>query len=94
MILSRIDHDDFVNKFAVQDARDLLNKRDFQVILCGYDKGYKYLSGSNKIAFHEVHHKDGHMSAFQSIVCKTFQVPYARPLNPFNNNHTKTRLGI
>ena len=48
VILSRIDDDDFANKFSVQDTRDVLEANsDSDIVLCGYNSGYKFAYGNN-----------------------------------------------
>lgn len=49
VILTRIDDDDFVNKDAVQDTRDILGTGDFEIILCGYHYGYRYFSDTHEV---------------------------------------------
>lgn len=92
VILTRIDDDDFVTKYAVQDAVDLAKTmsevRDFGVIVCGYDSGYKYFAGSRFIDTHLVQHQNGHMSVFQSIIYDTNKVGFTPDASPLLKNHT------
>lgn len=64
IIMSRIDDDDFVNRFAVQDTRDVIGTRDFDMVVCGYHHGYKYFSGVDKIEQVRRFYEAGHMSVF------------------------------
>ena len=49
VIQTRIDDDDFVNRNAVQDTRDIIGNGQFEMILSGYHYGYKFFEGTNII---------------------------------------------
>ena len=92
--MSRIDDDDFVNRFAVQDTRDIIGTGDFDMIVCGYHHGYKYFSGVNKIEPVRRFYESGHMSVFQSIITNTHRVAFTEWANPCMFNHTKVRSDL
>ena len=91
VIQTRIDDDDFVNKNAVQDCRDLIENTKFNLILCGYQYGYKYFKGTNVLYPMKKGYLNGHMSIFQSIIANTKSVEYSKNTNPFVFNHTRIR---
>ena len=96
VILTRIDDDDFANKFSVQDTRDVLKDNpDSDIVLCGYNSGYKLLLGQEGPILDRYYGKrqetGGHHSVFQSAIINTHKVKnYNRKLCPLFCNHTKT----
>ena len=93
VVFTRVDDDDFVNQYVVQDTRDVIEKHDgFQVIICGYNSGYKYIENKNSIRYWKAKfwQNGGHVSMFQSIITDTRKTLYGKSLNPLFCNHTKT----
>lgn len=94
LILTRIDDDDFVNRNAAQDTRDILGNGTFDMILSGYHYGYKYFEGTGKVQSMKHNYQTGHMSVFQSIITNTKKVPFSKNINPCMFNHTKVRNNL
>lgn len=89
VVLTRIDDDDFINKFAVQDVRDLIQiNENIPILVSGYKYGYKYVFGENTIQNFVSEHNLGHIAIFQSFIYRTKDVPFSTSLNPYNFPHT------
>ena len=91
VLLTRIDDDDFVNKNAVQDTRDLIGNGQFDMVVCGYHYGYKYFDGDDKLIVMRPDYNGGHMSIFQTVISNTKRVQFSKYANPCMFNHTKIR---
>lgn len=91
IIQTRIDDDDFVNRNAVQDTRDVIGNGNFDMILAGYHYGCKYFEGTDLISPMRYRYEWGHFSAFQSIITNTKRVPFSKYTDPCMFNHTNVR---
>ena len=66
LCLTRMDDDDFVTRYAVEDLKDLINKisKPIDVLACGYRYGYKFIEGENELGIMKSPHTNGHIAIF------------------------------
>ena len=87
VILTRIDDDDFVVKYAVQDTRDIVSSNQASIVACGYNCGYKYYPEKYDLARHDINYERGHVSVFQSIIYDTRLFDFSLEFLPLKMKH-------
>lgn len=86
VITTRIDHDDMIYKYAVDDVQKEIDI-NIPIKLYGYDNGLRYFLNDNKLFLYKNHHKHGFQSVFISLIVSTKFIKQ----NIYFSSHTKLK---
>ena len=92
IIETRIDHDDFVFKYAVDDIQNKIKASEIDLMVYGYCNGYTYINGEIYDFFTDCH-GIGVWSVFASLAYRTNIVKFLPTISIYND-HGKFKTTI